>query len=146
MIKAAARDGQLLITSHVPDIRNRYEAIGQQILLGASDAISPKKSPGASTRPPSKSSSPSPGAPTAILCEKACLGLVLHLAISDNSHNVGPGRLNFERLCNIGGEVFLPDCPTIDIKEGMPAASTSAEPSQCERGYLRTAKLNIYFE
>jgi hypothetical protein len=31
----AARDGQLLITSHVPDIWNRYEAIGQRILLGA---------------------------------------------------------------------------------------------------------------
>lgn len=31
----AARDGQLLITSQVPDIWNRYEAIGQRILLGA---------------------------------------------------------------------------------------------------------------
>lgn len=31
----AERDGQLLITSHVPDVWSRYEAIGQRILLGA---------------------------------------------------------------------------------------------------------------
>ena len=30
----AERDGQLLITSHVPDVWNRYEAIGQLVLLG----------------------------------------------------------------------------------------------------------------
>ncbi|MEN9502867.1 MAG: hypothetical protein RI964_2152 [Pseudomonadota bacterium] len=30
----AERDGQLLITSHVPDVWNRYEAIGQRVLLG----------------------------------------------------------------------------------------------------------------
>lgn len=31
----AERDGQLLITSHIPDVWSRYEAIGQRILLGA---------------------------------------------------------------------------------------------------------------
>jgi hypothetical protein len=31
----AERDGQLLITSHAPDVWSRYEAIGQRILLGA---------------------------------------------------------------------------------------------------------------
>lgn len=31
----AARDGQLMITSHVPDVWSRYEAIGQRVLLGA---------------------------------------------------------------------------------------------------------------
>ena len=31
----ADRDGQLLITSHIPDVWNRYEAQGKRILLGA---------------------------------------------------------------------------------------------------------------
>jgi len=31
----ADRKGQLIITSHVPDVWNRYEAIGQRVLLGA---------------------------------------------------------------------------------------------------------------
>lgn len=30
----AERDGQLIITSHVPDVWSRYEAIGQRVLLG----------------------------------------------------------------------------------------------------------------
>ena len=31
----AARSGQLFLTSHVPEIWNRYDALGQRILLGA---------------------------------------------------------------------------------------------------------------
>jgi hypothetical protein len=31
----ADRDGQILVTSHVPEIWSRYEALGQRILLGA---------------------------------------------------------------------------------------------------------------
>ncbi|WP_295589846.1 phospholipase D-like domain-containing protein [uncultured Lamprocystis sp.] len=54
-----------------------------------------------------------------ILCKKAGLGLTVRLAIPADSHNIGPGRLNFERLRDIGGEVFLlpagrDDQPTIE--------------------------------
>ncbi len=42
-----------------------------------------------------------------VLCKQAGRGLRVRLAVLDDRINVGPGKLNFQRLRDIGGEVFL---------------------------------------
>jgi len=42
-----------------------------------------------------------------VLCRQAGCGLRVRLAVLNDQINVGPGRLNFQRLQDIGGEVFL---------------------------------------
>ncbi len=42
-----------------------------------------------------------------VLCKQAGRGLLVRLAVLNDQINVGPGRLNFRRLQDIGGEVFL---------------------------------------
>ncbi len=42
-----------------------------------------------------------------VLCKQAGRGVRVRLAVLDDRINVGPGRLNFQRLRDIGGEVFL---------------------------------------
>jgi hypothetical protein len=41
-----------------------------------------------------------------VLCRQAGRGLRVRLAVLNDQINVGPGRLNFQRLRDIGGEVF----------------------------------------
>jgi hypothetical protein len=42
-----------------------------------------------------------------VLCKQAGRGLRVRLAVLDDRINVGPGRVNFPRLQDIGGKVFL---------------------------------------
>ena len=42
-----------------------------------------------------------------VLCKQAGRGLRVRLAVLNDRINVGPGRINFPRLQDIGGEVFL---------------------------------------
>ncbi len=42
-----------------------------------------------------------------VLCRQAGRGLRVRLAVLGNRINVGPGKLNFQRLQDCGGEVFL---------------------------------------
>jgi hypothetical protein len=45
-----------------------------------------------------------------ILCRKAGLGCRVRCAMLDDPINLAPGKLNFQRLKDIGGEVFLIPC------------------------------------
>ncbi|NEX20290.1 hypothetical protein G3480_08175 [Thiorhodococcus mannitoliphagus] len=54
-----------------------------------------------------------------LLCRQAGRGLQVQLAVPNDAHNVGPGRLNVQRLRDSGGHVFLlpagsDDAPTLD--------------------------------
>lgn len=54
-----------------------------------------------------------------ILCQQAGRGVQVRLAVPNHPDNIGRGRLNFQRLHDIGGEVFLlpvdgVDAPAID--------------------------------
>ena len=49
-----------------------------------------------------------------VLCKQAGRGLRVRLAVQKDQINTGPGKLNFQRLQDIGGEVFL--IPVGDIR------------------------------
>lgn len=42
-----------------------------------------------------------------VMCKQAGRGLRVRLAVQKDQINIGPGKLNFQRLKHIGGEVFL---------------------------------------